>query len=162
MTGDISNNIQLIADNALLLLTALTALIVFYYTKETYLLRKETQKQTLNLFTPYLALRYSEDYSLLLVNLGKGIAKDVTFDPTTQSENQIMLSVPIIGAGEEKLFRVQSESGEGTYSAQYCKTPDNISLVYFDTLGNKYKAEFIKLKQYGNEFTELYQKMLVT
>jgi len=38
--------IEIIANNTTSFLTALTAIIIFYYTKETYLLRKEAQKQT--------------------------------------------------------------------------------------------------------------------
>ncbi|MDO8657705.1 MAG: hypothetical protein Q7K55_03120, partial [Candidatus Levybacteria bacterium] len=71
--------IELIANHSMELFTAITVVILYYYTKETYLLRKEAQRQTDTGFTPYLTLR-SFDGSVHMSNLGKGVAKEICFD----------------------------------------------------------------------------------
>src|SRR3989338_6125217 len=93
--------INIIADNAITFLTGLTVIILYYYTRETFLLREEAQKQTEHLFTPYLGLRNSED-GLNVINLGKGIAKEIIIDSTIQIEGRAILCIPVIGSNEER------------------------------------------------------------
>ena len=150
------NLITLVADNATTLLTALTVLILSHYTKETYLLRKESQKQTEHLFTPYLSLRNSED-GLELVNLGKGIAKDATVDPSIEIEGSKILPIPTIGPGEERSLYYLDKEGQGSWHVHGRNVPDKILLTYLDTLGSKYRAQFVRIPNTHGLFNEVFQ-----
>lgn len=135
--------ISIIGNNALTFLTGLTVIILYYYTNETYLLRKESQKQTAHLFTPYLSLRNSED-GLKLVNLGKGIAKDVVIDSSIKIEGFSVLPIPTIGPSEERFLYYPSGNGEGSWHVRARLVPDQFSLTYKDTIGNEYEARFMR------------------
>lgn len=133
--------IGIIADNAMTFLTALTAVIVLYYTKETYLLRKEAQNQTQSQFTPYLSLRNMEE-GAIFSNLGKGIALHVQVDPLIKFDSQSILLIPSIGAGEERKLYQMAKDGDGAFSVWARQLPDEVSITYADIMGNKYKASF--------------------
>ncbi len=135
--------IELIAENGFLLLTALSAIIVFYYTKETYFLRKEAQKQTQIQFTPYIALRNLEE-GAVFTNIGKGIALNVRVDESITVDSGKILLIPSIGSGEErKLYHMHSPSNSALvlYAREL---PDTIKVTYSDVAGNKYEAVFVR------------------
>ena len=146
-------------DNIITFLTGITVILLFFYTGETYRLRKETQKQTENIFTPYLALKNLEG-QLYLINLGKGIAKDVVFNPDIKINGELVANISVIGPGEEKGISVLSKEGDGFWSVLYREAPNDISFVYWDTLGNKYKANFVKVSQYLGGFSQMSQRRL--
>ena len=139
--------IQGLADNAVPIFTGMTVVILFYYTRETYLLRTETQKQTEHLFTPYLSVRNSED-GLKVINLGKGIAKDVRaigYIPSSGTETvsiKVTLPIPTIGPTEERYLYYMD--GENAWHLHASMAPDDLRLTYSDTLGFRYKTEFKK------------------
>ena len=65
------------------ILSFVTMLLLFWYTLETFKLRKESQKQTDALWRPLLDLDGNSpwiisNFPLKLLNLGKGIAKNIT------------------------------------------------------------------------------------
>ena len=133
--------IEILAENAMSFLTALTAVIVFYYTKETYLLRKEAQTQTQSQFTPYLALRNLEG-GATFSNLGKGIALHVQVDSSVKVNSGLILLIPSIGAGENRGLYHMSKHGEGAFGLSAGELPDEVSVTYSDIMGNKYQASF--------------------
>lgn len=143
----------------MIILTAVTVIILFYYTRETYLLRKESQKQTSNLLTPYLALKRL-DGALFLKNLGKGIAKEIIFSSEVQINGNFILNIPVIGPDEEKPLLVSDKESNGFWSVRYTEIPNSLSFVYWDTLSNKYCASFVKLSQYQTGFSELSQRKI--
>ncbi len=151
--------VELISNNATTLLTAITVILLFYYTKETFLLRKESQRQTQSQFTPYLSLRNLED-GATLSNLGKGIALHVQIDPSTQIKSQPILIIPSIGAGENRVLYHMSKQGNGAFTISAKELPDNIIITYSDVMGNKYKASFLREYQGMGVFKEVKQNKL--
>lgn len=147
--------ISIVAENAMILLTALTVILLLYYTKETYLLRKEAQNQTSAAFTPYITLRSFEN-CVHISNLGKGIAKDIRFEPFSVGDNPIC-NVPTIAPEEKRELRVLDAKEGGYWSLQTRDTPDVISLQYSDLLRNTYFASFQKRKDYQGTFIEISQ-----
>lgn len=140
----------------MILLTTLTVIILYYYTKETYLLRKESQKQTDAAFTPYLTIR-SSDGEIYLSNLGKGIAKDVHFETFSVGNNKIC-NFPSIAPGEKRELRVWDGKNNGYWGLSTSEAPNTISFQYSDLLGNAYVASFEKQNEYQWMFNELSQR----
>jgi len=151
--------IDIIANNAISFLTALTAVIVFYYTKETYLLRKEAQKQTQSQFTPYLALRNMEE-GALFANIGKGIALHVKIDPSVKVSSQPILLIPSIAAGEDRKLYQMSKDGDGAFSVWARELPDEVPITYSDIMGNQYEALFTREYPGFGVFKEKIQRKL--
>lgn len=151
--------INLAAENGLLLLTALTALIVFYYTKETFLLRKEAQKQTQSQFTPYIALRNLEG-GATLSNLGKGVALHVQVDEQVEVDSGKILLIPSIGSGEERKLYHMNKRKDGAYTLMTRELPDKIGVTYSDIMGNKYEASFSREYPGFGVFKEDFQKLI--
>ncbi|MFA6430318.1 MAG: hypothetical protein WC229_02455 [Candidatus Paceibacterota bacterium] len=151
--------INFIANNAMTFLTAITVFILFYYTRETYLLRKESQKQTQIQFTPYLSLR-NLDSGATLSNLGKGIALHIQVDPSIQIESQLILLIPSIGAGEDRILYSMSKNGDGAWGLITRQLPDEVGITYSDILGNNYKASFSREYKGMGVFKEVKQNKL--
>lgn len=148
--------IDAIAGNSIIFLTAITVLLLFYYTKETYLLRKESQKQTQSQFTPYLTLRNLED-GATLSNLGKGIAKEVQVSSSVKISSQPILLIPSIGAGEKRGIYHMDEDKEGAWVVSARDLPDEVLVTYSDILGHKYNASFKKVYEGWGIFKEATQ-----
>lgn len=143
----------------MIFLTAITVLLLFYYTKETYLLRKESQKQTQSQFTPYLSLR-NLDEGATLSNLGKGIALHIQVDPSVQIESQSILMIPSIGAGENRVLYYMSKNGDGAWGLTARQLPNEVNITYSDIMGNKYEVSFLREYQGMGVFKEVKQNQL--
>ena len=143
----------------MIFLTALTVLILLVYTKETYLLRKESQKQTTNLLTPYLAFKTVEG-DLYLANLGSGIAKDIIFGSEAKISGQPLLNINAIGAGSESKLYYPDTEEDGYWAVHLRDMPESITLSYFDQLGNKYEAKYTNESRYKGGYIEVCQKRL--
>jgi len=151
--------IDIISNNAMTILTAITVIILYYYTKETYLLRKESQKQTQNQFTPYLSLRNLEE-GATFSNLGQGIALNIKVDSSIQIDSQPILIIPSIGAKENRVLYCMSKSGNGAFSLRARELPDQIDITYEDILDNKYEASFLREYEKMGVFKEIKQKLV--
>ena len=151
--------VELISNNATTFLTAITVILLFYYTKETFLLRKESQKQTQSQFTPYLSLR-NLDSGATLSNLGKGIALHIQVDLSVQIESQPILIIPSIGAGEDRALYCMSKDGDGAWGLIARQLPNEVSITYFDIIGNKYKALFSREYRGMGIFKEVKQNQV--
>lgn len=151
--------IETIINNTMTLLTAITVILLFYYTKETYFLRKEAQKQTQIQFTPYLSLRNLED-GATLSNLGKGIALNVQFDTSVQVDNRPILIIPSIGSGEARKIYVADKKEKDAWSVYSRELPDKVSITYSDITGNKYKASFLREYKGMGVFKEFEQNKI--
>ena len=145
----------------MVILTAITVIILYFYTKETYLLRKESQKQTQNQFIPYLSLR-NLDEGATFSNLGKGIALNIKVDPSIQINSRPILIIPSIGAGENRVLYYMSKSGNGAFSLRARELPNQIDITYEDILRNKYKASFLREYEGMGVFKEVEQTALDT
>ena len=62
-----------------LIVVAVTAGVVTWYTWETRQLRRATLRQSALQIRPFLAIEYSEDRNIWVHNLGKGVARDIRF-----------------------------------------------------------------------------------
>ncbi|MCB9811930.1 hypothetical protein H6783_03380 [Candidatus Nomurabacteria bacterium] len=151
--------ILILSENAILFLTALSVGILFYYTKETYLLRKETQKQSQVGFTPYLSLRNLES-GATFSNLGKGIALHVQTKDGIEVDSGKILSIPSIGPGEDRNLYHTSKDGKSAFTLYARELPDTIVVTYSDVLGNKYEASFSRVYPSFGVFKESSQSML--
>jgi len=151
--------ISIIAENAMTILTALTVLILFYYTKETYLLRKESQKQTQIQFTPSLALRNLKE-GAAFANLGKGIARSVQVSSDVQIQSRPILLIPSIGAGEDRKLYYMGEKGDAAWIAQARELPDKVQVSYLDALGHEYRASFTREYSGMGVFREVTQERI--
>jgi hypothetical protein len=148
-----------IAEYSLEILTTFTVLFLYYYTKETYLLRKEAEKQTQVQFTPYLALRNMEE-GAAFANLGKGIARDVRVDDSIKIRSNSILLIPSIGAGEDRKIYQMSKDGNGAFSVHAYELPDVVAITYFDTSGKKYFARFEKEYKGMGVYKEVEQRKI--
>jgi len=151
--------LEFFTKNAMTILTAITAVLLFIYTRETYLLRKESQKQTQSQFTPYLSLRNMKD-GATLSNIGKGVALHINFDESTKADNLPILIIPSIGAGEHRVLYCMSESGNGAYSTDTLRLTDQVSITYEDIMGNKYQARFAREYSGMGVFKEVNQSII--
>lgn len=151
--------IELIANHSMELFTAITVVILYYYTRETYLLRKEAQRQTDVGFTPYLTIR-SYEGTVNISNLGKGIAKEVHFEEIFVGKNRVS-DIPTIGPDEKRGLQVHDVKESGYWSLSTHEAPDVIAITYKDLLGNVYSVEFSKNAEYQGGFIELSQRRMI-
>ena len=146
--------IDILTQYSIEFLTGITALILLVYTKETYLLRKESQKQTYHSFVPYLVIQNVKDEGLYMVNLGKGIAKDVIFEKQASiDKEQPLVNIGAIGAGEKKKMYKHSKDREGFWGINYGgykELPEQFSISYEDLQKNKYEATFKNQTEFGS------------
>jgi hypothetical protein len=152
--------ICLFSENSMVFLTGITAIVLVFYTGETYRLRKESQKQTLKSFTPYLTM-IKVDNQIYLKNVGQGIARNIRFTWPFKSGEKI-LNILAIGAGEsEKLYLSRKVNDQEHVSSVYYPTLSEglIFIEYFDMLENKYNCGFMKSVETKNGFIETIQKI---
>jgi len=150
--------IKFIANNAMTFLTAITVILLFYYTKETYFLRKESQKQTQFQFTPYLSLRNLEN-GATFSNLGKGVALNIKVDESVQFNGQPFLIIPSIGSKENRLLYYMLKD-KCALSLDSIDLPNKINITYSDIMGNKYEASFLREYEGMGVFKEVSQKLI--
>lgn len=154
----------------------ITAAAIFYYTKETFDLKKIQQTQYEYENMPYFKIQWSNnnDEILKIVNAGKGIAIEVTFENIVLKEGPIQTPIiikrrPAFSAGgvstvgvEE--IREKSEKDKKFDLRGYVdiklksnKFPD-IHMVYMDLLGTVYDAVFEPDELYNDRFKIKSQK----
>lgn len=152
--------INIVAENAIIFLTAITAGLLLFYTRETYLLRRESQNQTQSQLTPHLSLEGSESKGAILSNIGKGIALSVYFDETIQVDGQPLVVIPAIAAGEGMSVHRMASRSLGFHTVDTLSLPDMVSLTYKDVTGKKYRAEFSRVYDGLGVFKEVKQVLL--
>jgi len=150
--------INVITNIITVFLTTITVVLLFYYTKETYFLRKESQKQTQFQFTPYLSLRNLKN-GATFSNLGKGVALNIKVDESVQFNGQPFLIIPSIGSKENRLLYYMLED-KYALSLESIYLPDKINITYSDIMGNKYEASFLREYEGMGVFKEVSQKLI--
>jgi hypothetical protein len=141
------------------ILTAITVVLLWYYSRETNLLRKESEKQTLIQYTPYLSLRNLED-GATISNLGKGIALNIKADDSVTVKSCPLLIIPSIGPGEDRELYMMLENNIGACGVYAKELPSDVKITYQDTLGNNYEASFLREYKDFGVFREISQKKL--
>lgn len=143
----------------MVLLTVLTVLILYYYTKETYLLRREAQRQSQFLVTPYLSLHSKANAEVVISNIGKGIAKNARFEPAWNVKGDVQGFSLIAPAETRDVLEVVNDLLENVSTTQI---PDGvqINIEFEDILKNSYRAEFRRSYSTNGRFVELFQSQI--
>src|SRR3989344_3288983 len=142
-----------ISDKILLI----TFFALVWYTWETSGLRKEAQKQTNFLLTPYLRLQWNEDgiqkptknqTPLQLVNVGQGVAQTIEFQKCTINQSNVdiksvtAMSSGMSGGSSHTQLQYKNEVNQD-FSPRSDDRSDNIEIEisYEDIEKNKYIAK---------------------
>lgn len=160
-------------NNALLFVTAV---VVFWYTRETFDLKqistkqlKETRKQTDMQLTPYLRLQWDNGSNrdiYDIVNEGEGLALDVVFEPMRFIDQNIkstyqIKSRPLIAKSKPTVVTIDELNSDdnvvkGTGIKGYleaCIARNHfIKASYKDIEGRKYKVVFQADSTYNDRF----------
>jgi len=137
-----------------------TAFAIFRYTKETYWLKKISQKQYITSIRPYLRLQWETKGNLVLVNEGKGVAVDIKFKfvDNNESENSITFNnVSTMSAGGQTRSFVPDSINQNE-SLNPEKKEYKIEANYKDIEGRKYYTVFKTNLKYNDKFEILKQE----
>jgi hypothetical protein len=162
-----------------------TAVIVFWYTRETFDLKqisnkqlKETRKQLDLQLMPYLRLQWNNDRGKFvydIVNEGEGLAIDVVFNPMKFLDQNIsstyqIKSRPLIAKSKPTTVTtdelndtsnmVQGEGIKG-YLERKIELGHHIEASYKDVDGRKYRAVFQSDPSYNDRFKIVEQKRIL-
>ena len=144
------------------IVSVITMGILLWYTIETFKLRKESQKQTSALWRPILDFQGNSpwdlnNFPLVLLNLGKGIAKNITgYIIFNRKKYKIYFS----SVGDNAML----ESYDGMGYLEYFKTGIHakIKLNEFENLSEE-NIVFFKYQDINNKWykTEIYTNGMV-
>jgi|SRR3989344_6444066 len=158
-----------IADKILLI----TFFALVWYAWETMNLRKEAQKQTNFLLTPYLRLQWNEDgiknpeiqTPLQLINIGQGVAQTIEFQKCTINQSNVGIkSITAMSSGisgGSSVTQLQYQNEINPASPPILKDfSDNIEveIFYKDIENNEYLAKMMSNNNFNDGFQILEQR----
>lgn len=154
-----------------------TGVIIFWYTKETFDLKrvqqkelKEVRTQTKYEILPFLRLQYNgnPDAIFTIANDGRGLAKDITFDENLMGPESHVLrftiaSRPVISAGgssnvsadelRKKCAGVLCYGGDiGRHIGRYIENGFQVKAKYKDIVDKQYEVVFQSDPSYNDGF----------
>ncbi len=90
------------------IILSITAVIVLWYTFETRLLRKSTQRQTEVAVQPFLVVEHdNETAAVVIVNKGRGIARHIKFSLSDTDKGLDFVNIDSLCEGEKREISVR-------------------------------------------------------